>query len=402
MKEKDIHDLIEHLQGFDDDNLRQEMTDGLDEWCQRRQRRTRTLRRLAVVVLLLLTTTSLAMTVVPQWRPAFLSGGAKTPPPPAHVPLPKPQPHTAPLDTVCAATKPAATVDYTYFGRSEEGYSVTYGVDSRTLIYTRRVGNRIISSYVHNASDSLFADPVTDSLPKPDGDSLQAASDMQEKIVYDFLAPGPQGDTLLFAIVDSMEHWVSVYSDENRFGRCHDSLVLPTWVFHDGERYTVAVVDGKAFAGTAIRTLVVPASVRVVADSAFADCWCLRNVVVLGEVPPLLGGNAFASIDRKALLTVPCHMADVYDTASRWGVCFGYNIEEACAGEQEGEPQVAIVRVGCGEISVSGVDEQWWVYDLRGQRVASHLGEGTVKITLPGTYVVIVGDRLSQKVMVTL
>ncbi|MBQ8703307.1 MAG: hypothetical protein IJ524_02900 [Bacteroidales bacterium] len=402
MKHEEIDNLIDRLQGFDTDELQSAMSDGFDEWCQRRQQRGRTLRRLAVVALLLLTSTALAMSVVPQWRPAFFSGGAKTPVQSACAPAPKPQPHVAPVDTVSVTSKTDATVDYTYFGRSEEGYSVTYGVDSRTLIYTRRVGNRIISSFVHNASDSLFADSVTDTLSEPVVDGVQAASDMQEEIVYDFLSTSPQGDTLLFAIVDSMEHRVSVYSNENRFGRCHDSLVLPTWVFHDGERYTVTVVDGKAFAGSAIRALVLPASVQVVSDSAFADCWRLRKVLVLGEVPPRLGANAFASIDRKALLTVPCHTADVYDTASRWGVSFGYNIEEDCAGVQEVEPQVAIVRVGRGEISVSGVDEQWWVYDLRGQRVASHLGEGTVKINVPGTYVVIVGDQLSQKVMVTL
>lgn len=400
MKDNDRKELIERLQGFDDEELRQTMTDGFDEWCRRRQERARTLRRIAAAVLLLLTTTALAITTIPQWRPAFLGGSRPNEAPTPHEPTPQQTP-TLPADTVAAA-QPSAIVDYYYTGRSCEGYSVTYGRDSRTLIYTRRVGNRIVISSVHNASDSLFADTPTDSVSVPDTIGPPRDTVTHERIVYDFLSASPQGDTLLYAIVDSARCCVSVYSDEERFGRCHDSLVLPPWVSHDGVRYAVTSVSAKAFAGASIRALVLPAGVQVVADSAFADCWRLRRVTVLGEVPPVLGEHAFAAISRMALLSVPCRAADAYDAAPFWGESFRFNIEEDCSGVAEPEARKATIQVGPGTISVVDIDENvWWgVYTPEGHIVCYWHGEGTLSVQRSGIYIVRVGDRQSQKVMV--
>lgn len=333
MKNDDIQDLIERLQGFDDETLRSEMTDGLDEWCVRRRRRGRVVKRVALLLLLLLTTTAIALTAMPQWRKVVL-GGEEPREIPAVVPA-APQHEETPVEQESPKTQPATAIDYYYSGRSEEGYSVSYGHDTRTLIYTRRVGNRIVSSFVHNAPDSLFVDTLTDTLAPPSAVALLMDTVTQEKIVYDFLAVSPQGDTLLFAIVDSARHCVSVYSDEERYGRCRDTLVLPAWVSHDGLRYTVATVGNKAFAGASIRALVLPTSLQSVSDSAFSDCWRLRNVVVLGEVPPQLGADVFASINRKAQLTVPCRTVDAYEAAPHWGSSFQYNIEEACPDTEE-------------------------------------------------------------------
>lgn len=403
MNDKDRQDLINRLQGFDDEVLRDVMTDGLDEWCHRRQRRARTLRRLAAVVLLLLTTTALAMSVVPQWRSAIMGGKRPAAQPAMQQPTP-PRAPALPADTVAAAGNTAAAVDYHYVGRSEEGYSVTYGRDSRTLIYTRRVGNRIVSSFVHNASDSLFVDSVTDSQPAPDTVGLPPDTVTQERIVYDFLSVSPQGDTLLYAIVDSARRCVSVYSDEDRFGRCHDSLVLPAWVSHNGVRYAVTSVSANAFAGAAIRALVLPAGVQVLDDSAFVDCWRLRRVTVLGEVPPMLGTDVFASVSRMALLVVPCRAADAYDAAPRWGESFRFNIEEDCSGVADPEVKPATIQVGRGTISVADIDENvWWgVYTPEGHIVCYWHGEGTLSVQRSGTYIVRVGNQPSQQVVVSL
>ena len=669
MKQEEIDNLIERLQGFDDEALQREMTDGLDRWCQARVARARTLRHVAVVVLLLLTTTALAMTVVPQWRPAFIKPH-KTIDPARQTPAPRPQPRPTPVDTLCAAPKRAVTIDYTYYGRSGEGYSVTYGVDSRTLTYTRREGNRLVSSVMRNASDSLF---FVDTLNPCYMNSTMKTAAMtaalallsgstKAQVDCDFLSVTPQGDTLFYTIIDSAAGHVSVQGDtyvawDVPYIHYSDTLLIPATVEHDGRQYTVTALADNAFAshyeiqsiqlpatltaigrqamrGTnitelvvpdcvdtigpqaffvmpnvvyhgvasgspwaannvngyledsvyyassaktrltgahrALSSLTVPQSVTTIAPNAFRGCanlftvtlpegldtieryafmatplrgltiprtvryigrgafrsafyltaydqpgvadvviqdaavvidrdafayaymksidlgsrlvslgiqalgncsklntevvvpsscqrmgdscfvYCMQlpRVVIpegidtLGEatfrgciqltdfvlpstvrrigplafmecyrlgtftskatVPPAIEANTFLGAGTAAnTLIVPCHTADAYDAAPHWGASFDYNIEEDCTGIEEPEPRVATVRVGRGTISVSGTDEQWRVYDVQGQRVASHLGEGTVSITLPGTYVVMVGDHLSQKVVVT-
>lgn len=669
MKQEEIDNLISRLQGFDDEALQREMTDGLDQWCRSRADRSRRMRHVAALALLLLTSTALAMTVVPQWRPAFLKGG-KAPETSVPAPAPKPLPAAAPVDSAYAAPKRAATVDYTYYGRSGEGYSVTYGVDSRTLTYTRREGNRIVSSVMHNASDSLF---FVDTLnPCYMNSTMKTAamtaalalmaSSTKAQVDCDFLSVTPQGDTLFYTIVDSAARHVSVQGDpyvawDVPYMQYSDTLLIPATVEHDGQTYTVTAladnafsshyeiksiqlpatltaigrramggtditelivpdsvdsigpqaffvmpnvvyhgvapgspwganningylqdsvyysdatktrltgahralsaftvpqsvvtigpnafrgcadlftvilpegldsIERYAFMATPLRALTIPRSVRYIGRGAFrsafyptaynqpgvadvviqdaqvvidrdafaysymksisfgnrlvslgiqalGNCSKLRTEVVippscqrigdscfvysmflpsivipegidtLGEatfrgchqlqdfvlpstvrrigplafmecfglgtftskasVPPAIEANTFYGAGTAAnTLIVPCHTADAYDAAPHWGASFDYNIEEDCTGIEEPAPRTAAVRVGRGTISVSGTDEQWRVYDMQGQRVASHLGEGTVNIALPGTYVVIVGDHLSQKVVVS-
>ncbi|MCR5445830.1 MAG: hypothetical protein K6E96_09190 [Bacteroidales bacterium] len=371
MKDNDIDNLIGRLQGFDDEELQQTMTDGLDRWCQSRADRARRLRLVAGLALLLLTSTALAMTVVPQWRPAFLGGGKPTvTPPPA--PQPKPCPQTALADTaVNAPVKHTATVDYTYFGRSEDGYSITYGVDSRTLVYTRREGNRLIRSVMHNVPDSLFID-TTPTNPAPQSvDTLTVAPDT---VAYDFQTVTPHADTFYCTIVDSASLRVSIVHVSPR----GDTLVLPASVEYEGQRYPIESLADKAILGHN-----------------------LRCVVAQAEVPCKALPSSFVDLAVTALLIVPCRAADAYDAAPYWGSSFNYNIEEDCVYEPEQEVPMATVTVGRGSISVSGSNGEWYVYNEKGILIARRYTDCTVTVNRPGVYIVQIGDQPLQRVVVS-
>ena len=314
MKQEEIDNLINRLQGFDDEALKDRMTEGLDEWCQQRQTRARTLRRLAAVVLLLLTTTALAMSVVPQWRHAFMGGEARHAPS-AQQPSPRQHAAAVPADSVVEAHVRPTTVDYHYMGRSGEGYSVTYGVDTRTLIYTRREGNRIVSSVLRGASDSLFHDTLN---PYDMNRCMRTAAmtaalalvanSTKAQVDCDFLSVTPQGDTLFYTIIDSAAGHVSVHGDtyvawDEPYIHCSDTLLIPATVEHDSRTYTVTALADNAFAshyeiqsiqlpatltaigrqamrGTNITELIVPDGVDTIGPQAF---FVMPNVVYHGS-----------------------------------------------------------------------------------------------------------------------
>lgn len=313
MKQEEIDNLINRLQGFDSEELQRTMTDGLDEWCQTQAARRRTLRRAAAIAILLLTSTALAMSVVPQWRPAFLAP-RKTTETASQPHTPRPQPRTAPADSAEAVPARARIIDYHYLGRSGEGYSVTYGLDSRTLTYTRREGNRLVSSVMHDASDSLFYDTLnpTDMNSRMRTAAMTAAlalmaNSTKAQVDCDFQSVTPQGDTLFYTIIDSAAGHVSVQGDtyvawDEPYIHYNDTLLIPATVAHDGRQYTVTALADNAFAahyeiqsiqlpatltaigrramrGTNITELVVPDGVDSIGPQAF---FVMPNVVYHG------------------------------------------------------------------------------------------------------------------------
>lgn len=96
MKNNDINNLIERLQGFDGEELQREMTDGLDDWCRRRRQRERNVKRGVLIALLLLTTTAIAMTAIPWLRSALQSSS------PTDAPSPTPASGSTPTLSVAA------------------------------------------------------------------------------------------------------------------------------------------------------------------------------------------------------------------------------------------------------------------------------------------------------------
>jgi len=101
---------------------------------------------------------------------------------------------------------------------------------------------------------------------------------------YDFQAVTPQGDTLLYTIVDSAAHHVSVRGDawsyNTHYIHYNADLVLPDSVEHEGVRYAVTEVAEEAFQShLEIETITVPDGVAVIGNKAFS---LVPNVIYHG------------------------------------------------------------------------------------------------------------------------
>ena len=333
MKHNDIDDLIERLQGFDSDELQHEMTDGLDEWCRRRQQRARSAKQVVLIALLLLTTTAIALTTIPWLRSALQSSDS----PMASASPASPVPHSqaplavAPHDSVAEGhtVKPAAPqlVDYYYTGIAEDGYSVAYGHETRTLTYTRYSGRHIISSVVHNAPDALFADTATlrDSTPvtlSSEADSLSQVA-VRSMIKFDFQMVEFNGDVLYFTVIDSVHRHVSVRGDVAQWMgqtiRYSEKLVIPATVEHEGVSYIVTAIADSAFAyHDELKYVALPVNITSIGDAAFAHCTGLNSFMVQSVVPPEASPTAFDHANAHLLLTVPCGSLALYEDILEW------------------------------------------------------------------------------------
>lgn len=332
MKDNDIHDLIDRLQGFDSEELEQEMTDGLEEWCQRRRQHARNVKRVVLIALLLLTTTAIAMTAIP-WLHAVLHNAQSDAPATAASSAPKPSASRPPETAECAAGNAVAQparpqpVDYYYTGVSENGYSIAYGHETRTVTYTRYSGSHIISSVVHNALESLFIDTATveDSaaaVVSPEVDSMSQAA-VRSMIQSDFQTVELNGDVLYFTIIDSVSHHVSVRADVAQWMgqtiRYGDTLVVPAHVAYQGVSYTVTTLADSAFARHAeLRAVVLPATVSYIGHAALAHCSNLVSLTLLAPEAPEVSPTAFNRTDPYALLLVPCGSLEVYEESIDW------------------------------------------------------------------------------------
>jgi len=330
MKNNDIENLIERLQGFDGEELQREMTDGLDEWCSRRLQRTRHVKRVAVIALLLLTTTAIAMTAIP-WFIAVLQSNTTqsgSPEPGPQQPTPRNPVPTSVMqegktDSVAACPVLPQPVDYYYTGIAEDGYSVAYGHDTRTLTYTRYSGRHIISSVVHNAPEVFFTDTATlvDS-SSTDIDSMSQVA-VRSMIKCDFQQVELNGDVLYFSVTDSVRRQVSVRGDVAQWMgqsiRYNDTLVLPATVERNGIIYTVTALADSAFACHAeLREVVLPVTLAVIGDAAFAYCTGLGRLTVLSDTPPEASPTSFNRVNTNTLLTVPCGSLASYEDVIEW------------------------------------------------------------------------------------
>lgn len=348
MKNNDIQDLIERLQGFDGNQLQREMTDGLDEWCRRRQRQTHSAKRVLLIALLLLTTTTIAMTTIPwlrtAWRSAF---GTDTP---AVSTTPVPQPATVPVaakqETDSATAHKVAApqpVDYYYTGIAEDGYSVSYGHDTRTLTYTRYSSNHIISSVIHNAPEPVFSDTTTgtSSPSKVDSISKEAVKSM---IKCDFQMVGYGDDMFYYTIIDSALYHVSVRADVAQwmgqpilYGAV---LEVPEAVVHDGLRYTVTALADSAFMGhEEIEAIILPATVTQIGEYVFANCISLSDLTIHADVPPVALPESFDRVNARLHLNVPCGSGKFYANDSEW--IYFRNLNEDCTAST---PAIKVIR----------------------------------------------------------
>ena len=344
MKENDIQDLIERLQGFDGDSLQHKMTDGLDEWCRQRRQRSRMVKRALLLALLLLTTTAIAMTVLPMLRTVRSATPDATAPTKASLPPASPAGSALTADSVVTGRRVSEPVDYYYTGVAEEGYSVAYGHDTRTLTYTRYSGSHLIHSVVHNSPD-IFADSAAaDTVEAAPQESPLPLPATHSQVPCDFQTVNAQGDALYYVILDSASRQVSVRGDVARWMgqpiRYNAVLIIPDTVEHDGLRYVVTALADSAFMGhDEIETVSIPVTVTRIGDYAFADCSALSHLTVLNAVPPEAFPASFDHVDAQLRLSVPCGTGNVYANDAEW--LYFRNIIERCS---HARPIIRVVR----------------------------------------------------------
>ena len=176
--------------------------------------------------------------------------------------------------------------------------------------------------------------------------------------------------------------------------------------------------------GTGLESFVVPPHVQTIAYEVFAECPRLHKVTLPASVttlywglfdnspldtlllectvPPALieyrGRTTFS--EYTATLIVPCGSADAYRADTVWGQFT--NIIEDCTGIENVDPFADIkVYANHGRIVVEGTTDEVLVYDMMGRQLATaHRSPFTFHLSTPGVYLVKVGDRPAQKVVV--
>lgn len=64
--------------------------------------------------------------------------------------------------------------------------------------------------------------------------------------------------------------------------------------------------------------MIVPSSVTNIGDSAFYDCYNLKNLTIQSTTPPTLGSRAFINNHNTLKIYVPSESVNNYKTASLW------------------------------------------------------------------------------------
>lgn len=350
MKDKEIDNLIERLQGFDADGLQRGMTDGLEGWCRRRQQRGHMERRLLIVALLLMTLSALAMTMSPDLRRSVFHRKEVVRP---EQPSPTPQP-----------TAEKAPV-------------------------------------VHDTV-AVVCDTVPVPIVVPEAPKTPQAEPAPQ---YDFASVLPSGDSLYCKVV-RVARSVSV-SFQGSSVHPVGALVLPAEVVHDGLRYEVTALDDSALYNCRdLRTVTLPPTLLFIGRDAFCGCSSLDTLYTLAQKPPRIKGEwCFWEVPQEAALVVPCRSGTAYRSAHCWD--YFDSIVDTCDVPPLPVALQATIKFNGNYLIVEGVfGEVVRVYDFEGRLIASELCNGQCRISIgrgfsyhsTSAFLVQVGDSPAIKV----
>lgn len=350
MKDKEIDNLIERLQGFDADSLQHDMTDGLEDWCRRRQQRGHLERRVLAMALLLVTISALAMTMSPNLRRTVFHPKEE---------VRQEQPSPTPQLTVEKAPVVRDTV-----------------------------------AVVH---DTAPVPIVVQEVPK--------TQPVEPAPKYDFAVALSQGDTL-FCTITRVARSVSV-SVQGSAMHPAGALVLPARVEHDGLRYEVTALADSAFADCReLRHITLPPTLFVIGRDAFNGCSALDTLVTLAVQPPKIVGEwCFWEVPQDAVLMVPCHSGAAYRNAHCWD--YFDTIIDTCEVPPLPEVPQATIKINGNYLIVEGVyGEVVRVFDFEGRLLDSQLCNGQCRLNIgsgvgyhyTSAFLVQVGDAPAVKV----
>lgn len=120
------------------------------------------------------------------------------------------------------------------------------------------------------------------------------------------------------------------------------NVEIPSTVTYDGITYTVIAIGNYAFCfcedlqsitipnsvtkiGLAafghcygLSAITLPENLSVIGDNAFLDCTGLQSITCEAVVPPTLGSNVFANVDKTISLNILAESVDAYKAADQW------------------------------------------------------------------------------------
>ena len=329
MNDNDINNLTNRLQGFDSDELQHTMTDGLEQWCERRVERARFARRAVASLMLLVTISAVAMTTVPSLRHAVFR--------PKETPVqeqPSPIPSHKPMKD-----NPSAL-----------------------------------------AADTAVAPPIVqpDPVEPPEGPKTPL---IDRPSRWDFAVVLQSGDSL-FCRVIKVAKSVSV-SFLGAATHPEGALVLPAVVEHDGLRYAVTALDDSALVGCReLRSVTLPPTLTTIGRDAFCGCSGLDSLIALPTTPPKIVGEwCFWEVPQEAVLAVPCRSGAAYRIAHCWD--WFDTIVDTCEAPFLPAAQYATIKFSGNYLIVEGVyGEVVRVYDFEGRLIASELCNGQCRISI--------------------
>lgn len=330
MKNNDINRLLDILEETERRELSELMTEGFDQWCQRRQRRRQAAWRMCIVLLLLVSASAIAVTTVPSLR---------------RIVFPTKEASEMPLPTT--PTSILAPTQHTEIDIPSEPVKISYN-------------------------------PVV-AVPEPEAEMLPPEPvELPQIPRYDFRYVTPSSDTM-GCLLAADGHSVAVACiAANSDGH----ICVPEWVERNGERYDVtALADSAFFSMTSLRSVILPATLTHVGKDAFAQCSGLDTLMLLASVPPVVTGEwCFFGVPDTAHLLVPCGSANDYSAAPQWD---GFeHVVDPCEPHHETMPEVTIIVNG-NTIIVEGVDDETVdVYDAQGRLVATAQCKGRCSLII--------------------
>lgn len=125
-----------------------------------------------------------------------------------------------------------------------------------------------------------------------------------------------------------------------------------------------STIGSEAFRGcSSLQYMDIPFSVTEIGYNAFVGCQGLQNLVFYNVVPPTLKANAFDSVPRDVLVTVPCGSLQAYRSASDYSYYFRNMIED------------------CGHFTVSLAAEPSYMGSVSGDGVYSGNDSASISAT---------------------
>lgn len=120
---------------------------------------------------------------------------------------------------------------------------------------------------------------------------------------YDFFAVSPSGHTLYYTILSGGNN-VAVTSPNDQategshtwdgFAKPAGDLVIPESVSHNGKKYTVSAIATAFYLCTELTSVTLPESITVIGKNAFRGCESMQGTLVIPHSVEIIEEGAFA------------------------------------------------------------------------------------------------------------